>query len=226
MGTLTGWLGSKTFALEPAAQLDNSEIAAAPEARTSDLTPAQALQQLLDGNQRFANRKRQNPNQDLSRLTEVAQQQTPFAAILSCADSRVPAEIIFDQGIGDLFVVRVAGNIATTEEIASQEFGTLVLGARVLMVLGHKRCGAVKAAIQGGEFPGLIGSLVYAIKPAVDASKGQPGDPLENAIKMNVKLQVKQLLISPVISNLVQQDKLKLVGCYYDLDTGKVSLLT
>ncbi|NJK29046.1 MAG: carbonic anhydrase [Acaryochloris sp. SU_5_25] len=221
-GTLTGWLGSHTLSPNPSS---NSAMAAEPVVNSGELTPDQALKKLLDGNKRFMARKRQNPNQDLARVTEVAKEQKPFAAVLSCADSRVPLEILFDQGIGDLFVVRVAGNISSTEDIASEEFGTLVLGAKVLLVMGHERCGAVQAALKGGEFPGLIGSLVYAIKPAVDASVGKPGDPLENAIKANVLLQMKRLQTSPVIATLVQQGKLKVVGGYYDLDTGAVILL-
>lgn len=224
-GTLTGWLGSHPLTSKPTTQLDHSAIAAEPATNTSDLTPDQVLKKLLDGNKRFVERKRQSPHQDLARLAEVAQDQSPFAAILSCADSRVIPEIIFDQGIGDLFVVRVAGNISTTEDIASEEYGTFVLGAKVLLVLGHERCGAVKAALQGGELPGMIGSLVYAIKPAVDASEGKPGDRLTNAVKANVLMQTKQLNNSPVMSKLVQEGKLKIIGGYYDLDTGKVILL-
>jgi carbonic anhydrase len=225
-GAIAGWLGANGFAQQIKAQLDDSAIAAEPAVDTSNLTPDQALQRLMDGNKRFAERKRQNPHQDFARLTEVSKDQKPFAAILGCADSRVSPEIVFDQGIGDLFVVRVAGNISTIEDIASEEFGTLVLGAKVLLVLGHERCGAVKAAVAGGEFPGLIGSLVHAIKPAVDESEGKPGDRLENAIKANVLLQVKRLQTSPVISKLAQQGKLKVVGGYYDLDTGKVSMVS
>jgi carbonic anhydrase len=226
VGAITGWLGSTGFAQQLKPHLDASAVAAEPVVDNSALNPDLALKRLLDGNKRFVDRKRETPNQTFARLTEVAQEQKPFAAILSCADSRVTPEIIFDQGIGDLFVVRVAGNISTTEDIASEEFGTLVLGAKILLVLGHERCGAVKAAVTGGEFPGLIGSLVYAIKPAVDASEGKPGDRLENAIKTNVLLQTKRLQTSPVIFKLVQQGKLKVVGGYYDLDTGKVELVS
>src|SRR4028118_1253103 len=129
----------------------------------------------------------------MMRVTELAQTQKPLAAILGCADSRFPAEIIFDQGFGDLFVCRVAGNVATPEEIGRLGFGTLVLGAKVLMVIGHERCGAVKAAIEGGELPGQIGSLTKAIKPAVESSKNQPGDKVVNAVKENIKLQASRL---------------------------------
>lgn len=227
-GTIAGWLGTNGFAQNLKNQLNDAAIAAEPvdKVKTNDITPDQALQRLLDGNKRFVEQRRKNPNQEFARLTEVAQDQKPFAAILGCADSRVTPEIVFDQGIGDLFVVRVAGNISTTEDIASEEFGTLVLGAKILLVLGHERCGAVKAALKGGEYPGMIGSLVYAIKPAVDASEGKPGDRLENAIKTNVLLQTKRLQTSPVIFKLVQQGKLKVVGGYYDLDTGIVSLMS
>lgn len=231
VGTLVGWVGSSVSASTPAQQLNDSAVAAQPVAaepnsNNADLTPDAALQSLMDGNNRFVERKRQNPHQTPARLIEVAKGQRPFAAVLGCADSRVPTEVIFDQGLGDIFVVRVAGNIATTEEIASQEFGTLVLGAKVLLVLGHSRCGAVEAAMKGGDFPGLIESLIQAIRPAVDISEGQPGDRLENAVKANVKLQVRRLQVSSVLSKLVDEGKLKLVGGYYDLDTGKVSLIS
>jgi carbonic anhydrase len=117
-GAVTGWLGSET------AFVDASAVAAEPPVVDPKVSsPDQALQRLMDGNKRFVERRRQNPNQDFARLTEVAQDQRPFAAILSCADSRVAPEILFDQGIGDLFVVRVAGNISSTEDIASEEFG-------------------------------------------------------------------------------------------------------
>jgi len=196
-----------------------------PAIAQNDLTPDAALKKLMDGNKRFVDRKRQNPNQDLVRLAEVAKSQKPFAAILGCADSRFPSEIIFDQGLGDLFVCRVAGNVATPEEIGSLEFGTLVLGAKVLVVVGHKRCGAVDATIKGAQVPGQIGSLLDAIKPAVESSKDQGGDRLENASKANVLLQAKRLKASPVISKLIEDKQLKVVGGYYDLDTGAVNIL-
>ena len=188
--------------------------------------PDKALKLLIEGNQRFVENKRKYPNQDWTRITEVAPSQAPFAAILGCADSRFPSEMIFDQGIGDLFVCRVAGNVATPEEKGSLEFGTLVLGAKVLMVIGHERCGAVKAAIEGGELPGQIGSLTKAIKPAVDRSKDQAGDKVENAVKENVRLQIENLKKSAVITQLIQEGKLKVVGGYYDLDTGAVSMVS
>lgn len=180
----------------------------------------------MEGNKKFVERKRTNPNQSFARLTEVAAGQAPFAAILGCADSRVVPEIVFDQGIGDLFVVRVAGNIAITEDIASEEYAIGVLGAPLLMVLGHERCGAVAAALAGGELPGVIESLVYAIRPAVQASEKESGDRLTNAVKANVRLQVERLKASSVIAAAIKKDKLKIVGAYYDLDTGAISLVS
>src|SRR4028119_1003595 len=218
---VAGAIGTGIVAAQAGAEL------AAPEPAIADnnILPAVALQMLIAGNARFVSRLRQDPNQDLARVTEVAETQTPFAAILGCADSRFPAEIIFDRGIGDLFVCRVAGNVATPEEKGSLEFGTLVLGAKVLMVVGHERCGAVKAAIEGGELPGQIGSLTEAIKPAVERSKNQAGDKVENAVKANVRLRSNRLKDSPVISQLIQEGKLLVVGGYYDLDTAAVQII-
>ncbi len=218
---VAGAIGTGILAARAGADLAAPE----PAIAQNDFTPDAALQKLMDGNKRFVDKKRQSPNQDFVRITEVSQSQKPFAAILGCADSRVPSELVFDQGFGDLFVCRVAGNVATPEEIGSLEFGTLVLGAKVLMVVGHERCGAVKAAIEGGELPGHIGSLTEAIKPAVESSKNQPGDKVENAVKGNVILQAKRLKESPVISQLIQEGKLIVTGGYYDLDTGAVTMV-
>jgi carbonic anhydrase len=202
-----------------------SVSAAAPSPNNPNATPDQALQQLVDGNQRFVTNKRQNPNQTMARVTEIAKGQKPFAAILGCADSRVPAEILFDQGFGDLFVCRVAGNVATPEEIGSLEFGCAVLGSKTILVMGHERCGAVEASIKGAPVPGQISSLLEAIKPAVESTKGESGDRLESTCKANVKRQVETLLASPVLSQLVKDGKLKIAGGYYDLDTSQVTLI-
>ncbi|WP_373527763.1 carbonic anhydrase [Nostoc sp.] len=209
-GVVTAGLGSNLLAAEKAPAED-------------EITPDKALQELLDGNDRFVKRKRRNGNQTYSRLVEIAKGQKPFASILGCADSRVPSEIVFDQGLGDLFVCRVAGNIATPEEIGSLEFGSLVLGSKVIMVVGHERCGAVDAAIKGAQVPGQIGSLLEAIKPSVESSKDQSGDKLENACKANILSQVRKLKSSPVLSKLIDEEKLTIAGGYYDLDTGRIS---
>jgi carbonic anhydrase len=188
-----------------------------------NLTPDTAIEQLMQGNKRFANQKTKQPNRGSFRLREVAKGQNPFAAILGCADSRVPAEIVFDQGLGDLFVVRVAGNVATPEEIGSLEFGTLVLGSKAILVLGHSACGAVKATIDNKPVPGKIGSILEQIKPALAASKGQSGDPLRNVTIANIKSQIAVLKTSPVIADLIKTGKLKIIGGFYDLDTGIVT---
>jgi carbonic anhydrase len=216
----TGLIGAGV-ALGVASNLVQPEVATAQYITE----PEEALQALLDGNDRFVGRKRRYGHQSYSRLQEVAKGQKPFASILGCADSRVPSEIVFDQGLGDLFVCRIAGNVATSEEIGSLEYGSLVLGSKVIMVLGHERCGAVSATLKGEEVPGQIGSLLQAIKPAVEKTKEQTGDKLENACKANILLQIENLKLSPLLSELINSNKLKIVGGYYDLDSGKVSLV-
>jgi carbonic anhydrase len=212
-GVLTAGLGSELAFPDKAVAKEN-------------MTPEQALQELMKGNQRFVSGKLENPRRNRARLAEVAKTQKPFAAILGCADSRVPSEIIFDQGFGDLFICRIAGNVATPEEIGSLEFGTLVLGAKVIVVMGHKRCGAVEATIKGAQVPGQIASLLEAIKPALKLSNTQTGDELEKATKANVLFQMERLKASPVISQLIKEGKLTLVGGYYDLDTGTVTMVS
>ena len=218
---VAGAIGTGIVAAQAGAEL------AAPEPAIADnnVLPAVALQMLIAGNARFVTRLRQDPNQDLARVTEVAETQKPFACILGCADSRFPAEIIFDRGIGDLFVCRVAGNVATPEETGSLEFGTAVLGAKILLVVAHERCGAVKAAIAGLPVPGQIGSLIDSIRPAVESSRNLPGDRVANAVIANIKLQAQRVKQSPVISQLILQGRLLVVGGYYDLDTGAITIV-
>jgi carbonic anhydrase len=139
----------------------------------------------------------------------------------------VPNEIIFDQGLGDLFIVRTAGQVSTYASWGSIEFGNAALGARLVMVLGHTKCGAVSAACHLPEVPGHVVTLLNAIKPAAEMAKGQPGDPVENAVKINVALQVKQLKgLEPVLSKAVKNGQLLIVGAVYDLQTGRVELLS
>lgn len=189
------------------------------------IDPEAALQRLMQGNQRFVQNRRQYPDQSQARRQEVAQAQHPFATILSCADSRAPAEIIFDQGIGDIFDVRLAGNIATPEAIGSIEYAVALLGSPLLMVLGHERCGAVTAAVKNEALPGQIGSFVQAILPALDNAKRLPGDPVDNAVVANVQYQIAQLQRSPLLAERLQAGKLKIVGGRYDLDQGTVTLI-
>lgn len=186
-------------------------------------TPGQALAELMAGNQRFVEGRPVSPHRSMARVRDVAAAQTPFAAVLSCADSRVPVEIVFDQGFGDLFVCRAAGNIVTPELIGSLEFGTLVLGARTLMVLGHTGCGAVKATIAGDAVPGQISALYRHIQPAVERT---PTRELEEVTRENVRVQVRLLrTASPVLAQLVREEKLSVTGGVYDLQTGRVTLV-
>ncbi len=229
--SVTAWLGHGALAraVSPtdfkATKLQGQQLAATPASAT--ITPDQALDRLMEGNQRFVQQKQTHPDQNMARIQEVAGGQAPFAAILSCADSRVAPEIIFDQGLGDLFVVRVAGNIATIEDVGSEEYAVAILGTPLIMVLGHESCGAVTAAVEREELPGVIESLVLAIDPAVQIAKqqNQPGDLLTNAIKANVKLQKDRLQYSSVIRSAIEAGKLKIVGAYYDLHTGAISLV-
>jgi carbonic anhydrase len=216
------FLGTSLMATILGNQMGVNKVA---QAQSANQTPQELLTQLMEGNGRFTAQKRVKANQDLYRLVEVAQGQNPFAAILSCADSRVPPEIIFDQGLGDLFVCRIAGNIATPQEVGSLEFGTLVLGAKVLMVLGHQGCGAVKAAMDGGELPGQIASVIDKIDIGSVTNDSSNAASVAMATKANVKHQIAVLEQSPVLGQLIAEEKLVLVGAYYNLDSGTVTLL-
>jgi carbonic anhydrase len=216
-----GLLASAGNLLWQVQQVQAAKLSSAPS-----LSPDAALQKLMEGNQRFVEHKPKHPDQSQTRLKEVAQTQHPFATILSCADSRVPAEIIFDQGIGDIFDVRIAGNIATREAIGSIEYAVAILDTPLLMVLGHERCGAVTAAVRKESLLGEIGSFVKAIQPAVAKSKEWPGDAVENAVIANVQYQIEKLKRSPLLAERLRTGKLKIWGGRYDLDTGKVSLVT
>ena len=187
------------------------------------LSPEAALQQLIDGNRRFVEGRLTSFSEDLDILkSKTVDKQEPFAAVLSCADSRVPVELIFDQSIGHVFVTRVAGNVATSAIIASLEYGVAVLRTKTIMVLGHANCGAVKASIEAKAVPGQISALYPYIRPAVD----QAGSNLEAAIKANAKIQAGLLRqSSPVLAGHIKENQLKIVAGYYDLSSGKVTLL-
>jgi carbonic anhydrase len=186
-------------------------------------TPDAALAELMAGNKRYLSDGIYASAKELDKLRQdTLQKQKPFAAVLSCADSRVPAEIVFDQTIGSIFVTRIAGNVATSEIIGSLEYGAAVLGTKVIMVMGHSACGAVKATMEGKEVPGQISSLFPHIQPAVD----QAGHNLEAAIKANAKIQAGLLReASTVLSGMSQERKVKIVAGYYDLGSGVVSIL-
>ena len=193
----------------------------------SKVTADSVLTELKTGNTHHARHQYQHPHEAVARQRELVAGQHPHAEILSCADSRVPPEIVFDQGLGDLFVVRVAGNVATDTEIGSLEYGAEHLQIPLLVVLGHESCGAVTAAVQGGDADGHIAALISLIKPAVDRSRGMPGDPVANAVRSNVQMVVLQLRSStPILSELVAHGKLKIVGAVYSLETGEVMWLS
>jgi carbonic anhydrase len=201
-------------------------LSAAGPAKGAGISSDQALQKLLDGNKRYVAGKATRPNQTVTRRNAVAKGQQPFASILSCSDSRVPPEIVFDQGVGALFVVRVAGNSAADAGLGSLEYAVAVLRTPLLMVLGHERCGAVEAALKGGEVPGQIRVVVDAIKPAVEAVKGQSGDLLDGAVRANAALVVDNLKnTKPILADAVEKKMLKVVGGRYDLDTGIVEMV-
>jgi len=160
----------------------------------------------MEGNYRFITGKSIRPNQSKDRVKELTKGQKPFAVIVGCSDSRVPHEIIFDQGIGDLFIVRTAGQVSTYASWGSIEFAVEVLGSRLILILGHTKCGAVAAACNLPEVPGHIVTLINAIKPAADVAKSLPGDLVDNAVKVNVAKQVKQLKeLGPVMTRKLRK---------------------
>ena len=184
------------------------------------------LRELKAGNDHHVAKRYQHPHQTAARQRELAGGQNPHATILSCADSRVAPEIILDQGLGDLFDVRVAGNVAGDIELASIEYAAEHLHTPLLVVMGHQKCGAVTAAAADGAAEGHLPSLIGLIRPAIESANGRPGDLIENAVRINVENVVRQVSAStPVLRELVQRGELTVVGAVYSLDTGKVEWL-
>jgi carbonic anhydrase len=188
----------------------------------------EAVQRLIEGNQRYVANASIDLNQSASRRRDLASSQTPFATIFSCVDSRVPPELVFDRGLGDLFVIRTAGHVLDQAALGSLEFGVAELHIPVIMVLGHERCGAVKATIEATEHhtsaPADIQALVDGIRPAVEQAKGQAGDLLENAVTANIVLTVSRLKRTPILAEAIDKSGLKIIGARYDLDSGAVEL--
>jgi carbonic anhydrase len=186
----------------------------------------EALTRLTEGNKRFSSGKASHPNQGIERRAEATKGQKPFAVVVGCSDSRIPPEIIFDQGIGDLFIIRVAGNVVDDIALGSIEYAAEHLGARLIVVLGHSKCGAVTATVQGGEAHGHMGSIVKAIQPAVDKAKDRPGDLTDNSIRMNVQMVVQTIADSkPVLAPMVEAGSITVIGAYYDIGSGKVEMV-
>ncbi|PYC67912.1 carbonic anhydrase [Micromonospora arborensis] len=209
-----------------------SPSAAAVAKPTDDTvgTPAEALRRLQAGNLRFTSGHGRHPHQGLDDLHRLAAGQHPFAVTVGCADSRVAPEVLFDQGLGDLFDNRVAGNIVDDLLLGSVEFAVEEFGCLLIVVLGHERCGAITATIDaiqsGGTAPGHIGTIVDSLRPVVEPLLNQPGDLVENAVCANIAAQVRALSTrSTIIAEKVHQGALRVVGARYDLDTGRVSLV-
>jgi carbonic anhydrase len=191
-------------------------------------TPDQALQRLLEGNQRYAAAKPAYPNATADRRIQLAQGQHPFSIVFSCVDSRVPPELVFDRGLGDLFVIRTAGHTLDDAVLGSIEYGVAELGIPLILVMGHEKCGAVKATLEAIEHhtsaPDRIQVLVRDITPAIEQSKGQPGDALDNAVLANTLLTVERLKAAPLLAEALAKGGLKIVGGRYDLDSGAVAI--
>ena len=196
-------------------------------------TADEVLLDLIEGNNRFANGQVASPRRSPRDFAALAEGQRPEAVIIGCSDSRVPPEILFDQGVGDLFVVRVAGNVVSGAGAVvkgSIEYAVAELQVPLIMVLGHSNCGAVKAAVkhidEQDPLPGAINDLVGLIKPAVDQVQSRPGDKLENAIRANVALGVERLKsLAPILATAERAGRVKIVGATYELRTGRVSLV-
>ena len=192
------------------------------------ITPALALEILKDGNKRFVSNLKINRNL-LQQANETSDGQHPFAVILSCIDSRTSAELIFDQGLGDVFSIRIAGNIVNEDILGSMEFGCKVAGAKIIVVLGHTKCGAIKGACDNVEL-GNLTSLISKIKPAVDQETATSDNRtssnsnfVENVAELNVSLSVKNILLhSPIIAEMVKNEEIGIVGAVHDIKTGEV----
>ncbi len=186
----------------------------------------QVLQELLEGNRRFAEGSLIHPRQTVARRLEIAQVQRPKAVVVTCSDARVVPLLIFDQGLGDLFVVRVAGNITVDVVHGSIEYAVEHLGVNLVIILGHSSCGAVTATVSGDKTAGQISSFVNAIQPAVDKVRHHPGDIVDNAARANVEMIVEQLKTSePILMRYLDKGSLKIVGAFYSLTSGLVEVI-
>lgn len=193
---------------------------------TSKETVNPYLKKLIDGNMRYVEGNLLHPHTDSTYRQKLLQGQKPFAAILGCSDSRVPLEMIFDQGLGDIFVIRVAGNIANEDTIASVEFAIHILNVPLVMVMGHAQCGAINAAVLGNSFSGHLRHLIDHIRPAVRRAGGIEGDMIENTTRINAQIMAQELIDrSDLIADASNLKNTKIVSAYYNLDTGLVDIL-
>lgn len=223
-----GAVGAATLAAGCTAAAAQSGAMAAPSPAPANLTPDQALQLLIDGNRAFLNGADYSGVTGAQRRLALAQSQSPFAAYVTCSDSRVPPELLFGRGLGELFIIRNAGNTVDTVALGSVEYAVGVLKTPLVVVMGHERCGAVAAAAQvvtdNAKFPGQIGRMIEPIIPAVLQARGEPGDLVENAVRANVRRVADYLRnqTDPLMQEPLRAGRLKVVGAYYDLDTGAV----
>ena len=191
------------------------------------LNSEEALATLMSGNKRFVSARQLHANLTSERRAALKDEQRPIAIILGCSDSRVPPELIFDLGLGDLFVVRVAGNILDDVVLGSIEYAASHLDTSLLMILGHSRCGAIEATAACGSMEGHLPCLAAAIQPSLDEVKDKPGDLINNAAKVNAKMIAEKLSLSaPIMAENVNTGKLKIVAAFYDLDTGVVEVIS
>ncbi|MFT3867984.1 MAG: carbonic anhydrase [Nibricoccus sp.] len=190
------------------------------------VSPDTGLARLTEGNKRFVAGTPARNTPTAQQWAELAKGQHPFAIVLTCADSRLSPELIFDQGLGDLFVLRNAGNLADPHVLGSMEYAVEHLGCRLIIVLGHTKCGAVTAAVSGGEAPGHIKDIVDDIIPAASMAKKKPGDPVENAVRINTKFTANAISqAEPILGHAVKAGQLKVVSARYDISTGAVEFL-
>ena len=206
--------------LATVASLSVATLIVAADHPTASVSADTALAKLKEGNLRFSTSEVSQSKPTAARRAETAQAQHPFAVIVGCADSRTSPELVFDQNLGDLFVIRTAGNLVDDHALGSIEYAVAHLGARLIVVLGHARCGAVKAALESDHAPGHIQSLVHDIQPAVKATKGKPGDALAAAITENARQAAAQIKAKAALGDLAKE--VRIVFAIYDLDTGKV----
>jgi carbonic anhydrase len=186
-----------------------------------------ALQRLLAGNQRFAVMRQQHPRQNTLQRQILTEGQSPFAAVLSCSDSRVPSEIIFDQGLGDLFIVRTAGHVVNDLVLASLEYAVYALSVPLIVVMGHAQCGAVTAAMQPQALPGHLSLLVEHLRPALQTVDPDAADPIDQAVRHNARYAAAQIAAdSPVLAEALATDRLGIVAACYDLATSRVRVLS
>lgn len=206
--------------------LANSCIANSNEKVIKQLNADQALNKLIEGNHRFVKLKLKHPDESAHRRNEIVSGQHPMAIILSCSDSRVPPELIFDQGLGDLFVIRDAGNVVDDVIIGSLEYAVGHLNIPLIVVLGHEYCGAVTAALAGHAETVHIEKILNAIKPAIVQARTEKGNLIDNTVRENVKYVVDEIEKSnPVLAKKYKEGQLKVVGAYYNLEDGKIEII-